>query len=505
MFTQEDISAFRRKGISEANAASQLDCFKNGFPYLEIESAAASGNGIMTPSEEDAQMYVRAWGQHASVSEGIVKFVPASGAASRMFKKMFEFVDSDHDEPETDFEKLFFEGLEDFAFRADLDAACLDNTGRSSQALAEAGRYKEVVRQMLSEEGLDYGSLPKGVLKFHKYKDGVRTPLEEHLAEGALYAADMKGNVRIHFTVSPEHLAMFKKLVRVKSSKYEKRYGVKYQIDFSVQKPGTDTIAVDLENNPFRVGGEIVFRPGGHGSLIENLGELGADIVFIKNIDNVVPDSMKQPTVRGKKLLGGILVETRRKIFKFLEELENGAGRSDMNKMLAYLENVLYCRKEGVEAMDDEQLHNYLMTKFDRPLRVCGMVKNVGEPGGGPFLAYNSDGSCSPQILESSQINMDDESSAAMFREGTHFNPVDLVCSLRDKDGNSYDLSKFVDHRTGFISNKSLGGRELKALEHPGLWNGAMSDWNTIFVEVPLSTFNPVKTVNDLLRKQHKE
>ena len=309
----------------------------------------------------------------------------------------------------------------------------------------------------------------------------------------------------MHFTVSGEHRALFQKLVDAKAAEYTQKYGVEYNISFSEQKASTDTIAADMENKPFRDNGKLLFRPGGHGALIENLNDLDADIVFIKNIDNVVPDRLKDDTVTYKKLLAGVLVTLQKQAFDYLELLDSGHYSHDqLETIIRFVQQQLRCRKSDIKDLEDADLVIYLRKKLNRPMRVCGMVKNVGEPGGGPFLAYNPDGTVSLQILESSQIDMNDPEKKAMFEKGTHFNPVDLVCAVRDYKGNKFNLLQYVDKATGFISYKSKNGKDLKALELPGLWNGSMSDWSTIFVEVPLSTFNPVKTVNDLLREQHQ-
>ncbi|MEE1232119.1 MAG: DUF4301 family protein, partial [Phocaeicola sp.] len=335
--------------------------------------------------------------------------------------------------------------------------------------------------------------------------DGVRTPLEEHLVEGALYAAGKTGQVNVHFTVSTEHRALFEKLVEEKVAVYAAKYGVEYNVSFSEQKPSTDTVAADMENKPFRDNGKLLFRPGGHGALIENLNDLDADVVFIKNIDNVVPDRLKEDTVTYKKLIAGVLVTLQKKAFEYLELLDSGHyTHTQLEEIIRFVQQKLMCRKSDIKNLEDADLVIYLRKKLNRPMRVCGMVKNVGEPGGGPFLAYNPDGTVSLQILESSQIDMKDAEKKAMFEQGTHFNPVDLVCAVRDYKGNKFNLVNYVDKATGFISYKSKNGKDLKALELPGLWNGSMSDWSTVFVEVPLSTFNPVKTVNDLLREQHQ-
>ena len=506
MLTHEDKELLAKKGILEEKIAEQLACFEKGFPFLKLSAAASVENGgIMKADEKECEQYLAAWDAYKAGDKKIVKFVPASGAASRMFKNMFEFLGAEYDKPTTDFEKKFFDHIHDFAFYNDLNAACMDNTGKNIDALMAGKDYKPIVANLLEAAGLNYGALPKGLLKFHRYADGVRTPLEEHLVEGALYAAGRTGKVNVHFTVSTEHRELFTKLVEEKVAVYAKKYGVEYDVSFSEQKPSTDTVAADMENKPFRDKGKLLFRPGGHGALIENLNDLDADVIFIKNIDNVVPDRLKEDTVTYKKLIAGVLVTLQKQVFEYLELLDGGKyTHAQLEEIIRFLQQTLCCRKLDIKDLEDADLVIYLRKKLNRPMRVCGMVKNVGEPGGGPFLAYNADGTVSLQILESSQIDMNDPAKKEMFEKGTHFNPVDLVCAVRDYKGNKFDLVKYVDKATGFISYKSKNGRELKALELPGLWNGAMSDWNTVFVEVPLSTFNPVKTVNDLLREQHQ-
>lgn len=505
MITPEDKALLDKKGISETQIAEQLACFEKGFPFLQLDGAASIERGILAPTETELDVYLEAWDTYKQGEKTIVKFVPASGAASRMFKNMFEFLGADYDFPTSDFEKKFFDNIHNFAFYADLNEACEKNNGKGIDKLISEGNYKAVVANLLEAAGLNYGALPKGLLKFHRYEDGVRTPLEEHLVEGALYAAGKTGKVNVHFTVSTEHRELFKELVEEKVVAYAQKYGIEYNVSFSEQKPSTDTIAADMENKPFRDNGKLLFRPGGHGALIENLNDLDADIVFIKNIDNVVPDRLKDETVTYKKLIAGVLVTLQKKAFEYLEMLDGGKyTHEQLEEIIRFVQQDLCCRKTDIKELEDAELVIYLRRKLNRPMRVCGMVKNVGEPGGGPFLAYNPDGTVSLQILESSQIDMKDEEKKAMFEKGTHFNPVDLVCAVRDYKGNKFNLVDYVDKATGFISYKSKNGKELKALELPGLWNGAMSDWSTIFVEVPLGTFNPVKTVNDLLREQHQ-
>lgn len=505
MFTEQDLQNFRKKGVSVEQINRQLKNFEDGFSYLRLDNAASVGNGIYVPDNEQCKMFSETWETYCKGEHVITKFVPASGAASRMFKDLFGFLNAGYDKPSTDFEKKFFANIDKFAFFDSLNGTCIRLYGKDIDCLIKENQYKSVVSALLNKEGMSYGSLPKGLLQFHKYGDGVRTPFHEHLVEGALYAS-CASKVNLHFTVSHEHKELFAALSQETCSEYGRQYGVDYNISFSEQKPSTDTIAVDMENEPFRnADGSILFRPGGHGALIENLDAIDSDIIFIKNIDNVVPDRLKGDTVEYKKLIAGILVHVQNRIFEFLEMLDNGSySENDIKEMLSFLNNVLYCRMEGIGRKGTEEQTAFIKNKLNRPLRVCGMVKNVGEPGGGPFLAYGADNTVQLQILESSQIDMDNADSKAMFVNGTHFNPVDLVCAVKDYKGRKFDLTGYVDPETGFISQKSKDGRELKALELPGLWNGAMSNWNTIFVEVPLATFNPVKTVNDLLRDQHQ-
>ena len=505
MMTTADKAQLAQKGISEEQIQQQLKDFQSGFPFLKLAGAAAIGKGIVAPTEQEQKELAEVWDAYKKEGHRVTKFVPASGAASRMFKDMFEFLSADYDVPTKDAEKRFFEGVHDFAFYAALDDACMVNEGRGVDALLEDGDYKAVVRNMLSEEGLNYGQLPKGLLQFHAYDEEVRTPVEEHLVEAALYASS-KGEADVHFTVSSEHRELFGELVERVLPEYEKKYGIHYHVSFSEQKPSTDTVAANMDNTPFRTeDGKLLFRPGGHGALIRNLGDLESDIVFVKNIDNVVPDKMKDITVVWKQVIAGALVKVQQQAFDYLRLLDTGHySHAQIEEMIRFVRHELHTDMPGLKDMEDAELVVYLRKKLNRPMRVCGVVKNVGEPGGGPFLAYNPDGSISLQILESSQIDKNNPEYMRMFTEGTHFNPVDLVCGIRDYKGEKFDLPRYVDPATGFISYKSKNGKELKALELPGLWNGAMSDWNTIFIEVPLATFNPVKTVNDLLRPEHQ-
>lgn len=502
---QKDRETLKARGISEEKFNEELRRLKSGFPYLRIEGPATVGNGIMALNEEQRAYYQALWDKYVASGVKVVKMVPASGAASRMFKNLFKFAGGESMTPDTPFIEEFCNGIHDFAFFPELDATCVRLYGKGVDELFAEGRHRDVAKALVEPEGMNYGGLPKALLEFHTTADGPRTALEEHLAEGAQYAAGEDGVVHVHFTVSPEHIPLVEAKVKAAAPVLAKKYGVAFDVTTSIQKPSTDTVALGPDGEPFRVDGELFFRPGGHGALIENLGEIDGDVVFLKNIDNVVPDSRRAVTIEYKKVLGGVLVEAERKIAEYVGELNCGLpSRPVLNEMLDYLRDTLCVTGDDAAHWDDLELADYLLCKFSRPLRVCGMVRNEGEPGGGPYLAYSSDGTVQPQILESTQIDTDKPEGREIMSRATHFNPVDLVCSIRDFDDEVYNLADFVDPDTGFISSKSVKGVDVKALELPGLWNGAMSDWNTIFVEVPAETFNPVKTVNDLLRPAHR-
>jgi len=503
--TPQDIQLLEAKEISQTDIENQIASFEKGFPFLEIINTATVDKGITTVTAYDIDKYSADWNQYLNSDKVIVKFVPASGAASRMFKDLFEYLDAIADLPENDFTKAFFINIHRFAFYNELNQKCVENEEKNIDELIENNQFKAIIRNLLTNKGLNYGNLPKGLLKFHSYDNYNRTPVEEHLSEGSMYARNKEGKVNIHFTVSNEHRILFESLIKSIQNNYEKELDTKFVISFSEQKPKTDTLAVNIDNTPFREDGKLVFRPGGHGSLIENLNDIQADIIFIKNIDNVVPDKLKDEESKYKKLLAGYLIKTQKQIFDYLNLIDSGEyDREQLLEILHFLQDILNIRNPDTKYLEDAELVLYLKKKLNRPIRVCGMVKNIGEPGGGPFFTVNTDGTVSLQILESSQIDLENPEKKEMFDNGTHFNPVDIVCAVKDYKGNKFDLKDYVDKNTGFISKKSKNGKELKALELPGLWNGAMSDWNTIFVEVPLSTFNPVKTVNDLLRKEHQ-
>ncbi|MFC0185126.1 protein of unknown function [Pseudarcicella hirudinis] len=490
MFSENDIAQIQSHGTDLKTVNQQIKHFVDGFPFMKLEKAATVNSGITRLSELDLAKYISLFEKESSTLS-LLKFVPASGAATRMFKALFGFLENGKSDKSTD---QFFERLTDFAFFNDLSALLPQNAD-----------HKTIADYFLTEKGLDYGNLPKGLLKFHPYETGPRTPVEEHLVEAAHYATG-NGVAKLHFTVSPEHKNNFNDLITKVLESYKTKFGIDYTITFSEQKSSTDTIAVNPDNTPFREKDDsLLFRPAGHGALLENLNAISADIVFIKNIDNVVPDRLKQTTFDYKKALAGILLEYQTKIFDYLKKLQSPASDSLLEEIAVFLENELCILPEKeLSSLSNEEKSQYFITKLNRPIRVCGVVPNTGEPGGGPFWCKNADNTTSLQIVESAQVDMDNAEQKSIFNNSTHFNPVDLICSLKDHLGNAYDLLNFRDPKTGFITAKSKDGKDLKAQELPGLWNGSMADWNTFFVEVPLITFNPVKTVNDLLREEHQ-
>lgn len=507
IFNNNDKIELRKRGIEESKVKEQLNRFATGFPYLRLDGSANTDFGIVRLDAKQQQTAVSRWEKYLADGGSVTKFVPASGAASRMFKALFAFVNGDSEQPipGSDVAQII-DRIEDMPFYGELNENLIQSTGKDIAALKKDGEYRRIVAAIVNADGLNYGNLPKGLLAFHRYADGeIRTPVEEQMVEGAQTAAT-NGKVNLHFTVSSNHKALFKDKIEKVAPTLEKRFGVKYNIGLSEQKPSTDTVAANPDNSLFRdEKGQMVFRPGGHGALIENLNDIDSTVVFIKNIDNIVPDNERESTIQYKKVLGGLLIEVHDSIENYLRTLRKGTPtRSELLEMLKYLETVLCTKSTKTAGMTDSELATYLEGKFNRPLRVCGMVVNEGEPGGGPYIAFNEDGSSSPQILESTQIDKNNPEAVSMMAKATHFNPVDLVCYITDIYNKKFDLTKYVDHNTGFISEKSLGGKDLRALELPGLWNGAMSDWSTVFVEVPASTFNPVKTVNDLLRPVHQ-
>lgn len=504
--TPEDREYIKQRGLSEQQLEAQVNRFKTGFPYLKIYAAARPGAGITILTDDEKKAAVERWDQYLKDGGTVCKFVPASGAASRMFKALFAFVDGEELHPEKGSPVAnLIENIHQVAFFPELDAALKKIHGKGADELIKEGREKDVIAGIIHEEGLNYGNLPKGLLTFHKAGEGVRTPVEEQLMEGAQSARQGDGTIDLHLTVSGNHREAFEKKLEAAVPELEKRMGVKITVGMSEQRPSTDTVAVNEDNTLFREDGHLVFRPGGHGALIQNLNDIQATVVFIKNIDNVVPDSLRGATLKYKKVIAGYLVELHDKVEQYISLIDaRSYTEEQLQEMCKFLREAFSFDAPALDNLKGEDLSGYLRAKLNRPLRVCGMVRNEGEPGGGPYITYNADGSRSLQILESSQIDLSKPENKEMMAKATHFNPVDLVCYIRATDGRKFDLTKFVDEETGFISSKSLHGRSLKALELPGLWNGAMADWNTAFVEVPIETFNPVKTVNDLLRPQHQ-
>lgn len=490
---EKDLLQIKNLGISEDKLNSQLEAFKAGFPYLDVISPATEEKGITVLDEADRALALRTLEESGAK---VTKFVPASGAASRMFKDLFkglEIAEKGEALPAGSPAENFCRHISCFAFYDD--------------AMFAGKTDREILSATLKEDGLGYGSKSKGQVSFHRYADCSRTAFEEHLVEGALYARDAGGKVNLIYSVSAEHLDAYKALYERVKPKYEALFGVSYDVRFTLQSKSTDTVAVNEDNTPFRkADGSLLFRPGGHGALIENVNEISSDVIVIKNIDNVIHQSGIEQTVLWKKLLAGRLLYLRGRVFDYLHRIDEGCDDSEFIwEMVNFLDKEFCVTfSEPDFSSSKRRMLSRIHAKLNRPVRVCGMVRNLGEPGGGPFIVRDRDGATSLQILESVQLNPNDPATAGLFAAGTHFNPVDLVCSPMNYKGGKFDLTQFVDHQAGFISSKSYEGRNLKALELPGLWNGAMSDWNTQFVDVPLITFNPVKTVLDLLRKEHQ-
>ncbi len=515
-----DLQQLREKGISREKLEQQLNDFEKGFPFARLVSPALKGQGVLSFPAEEEDRYRQLY-RHSLSKNKVLKFVPASGAATRMFKNLYALYESLKTEENREAGEAlplkpdvqeFFDRLPEFAFYSELEPSVARIHQKSLASCLIGKDYYPILDTLLENpRGLRYGHLPKALLLFHKYPGMLRMSVEEHLVEAALYAKN-QGVCHLHFTLSPEHREEFRTRVAQVLPGYEKRFGLKYDITYSEQKPSTDTVAVTLQNKIFRdEEGRMVFRPGGHGALIENLDELDADIVFIKNIDNVTYDALRPDTVRYKELLAGVLVDCRDAVHARLREMEtmSDADPSYLQELKAFASQGLgLALPEDIGNWGRRQQLEYYKQAFNRPIRVCGVVKNTGEPGGGPFWV---EGTESPegkevpslQIVESSQVDMGDAGQKAIFSTSEFFNPVDLVCSFYDYKHQKFHLPDFVDPKTAFISRKSVKGTEIKAMELPGLWNGAMARWLTLFVEVPQTVFTPVKTVNDLLRPQH--
>ncbi|MCK4765328.1 MAG: DUF4301 family protein [Candidatus Aminicenantes bacterium] len=513
ILTGKDLQQITAVGIGKEQILDQLAKFKKGAAPVHLTKPAVIGDGILRFSAKKEQELVSLFTTKAYARK-IIKFVPASGAASRMFNALQNYRCAPAEEDKNNSEAVFIQDFiaaiekKKFAFHEDLQAA-LKRGGFHIEDLLSRQDYHTIIKYLLDPRGLDYANLPKALLKFHHCEDGARTSLEEHLGEGIAYAKNAKNTVSLHLTISPEHRGKFADFTGEIISKYEKN-GVTFEIEFSVQDPATDTVAVDEDNNLFRDrDNRLVLRPGGHGALIANLNRLDGDVIFIKNIDNVAPEHLQNETIKYKKILGGYLFEIQARVFAYLSALCEKETKDTPEEKLAeiarYAREILFVTfPEDFESRQAGRKKDFLVEKLNRPIRVCGMVENEGEPGGGPFWVKGPDGAVSLQIIEGAQIDKNSPAAAAILKKSSHFNPVDLICGIKDFRGKKFDLSKFVDTEAYFISEKSKDGRTLKAMELPGLWNGAMANWTTIFVEVPIGTFNPVKTVNDLLRPEHQ-
>ncbi|MFD2586523.1 DUF4301 family protein [Croceitalea marina] len=508
-FSKKDIEQLKDKGISKEKVLAQIETFKEGIPFVNLEKAAIVDDGISKFSESEQKDLIANF-EDSRKRLSLLKFVPASGAASRMFKAMFNFIDSYN--PSKESLGAYLERTGDKDVKQSTDGMknlpfydlIFDKIVEKADSEGEIAYH--FVKEMLEEDGLNYGFYPKGLLPFHKYDSGSATPFEEHLKEAALYAKT-EGKANLHFTISEQHETMFKAEEKNSGPKVSKNSNTTFDITYSNQKPSTDTLAVTMNNEPFRNSdGSILFRPGGHGALIENLNDQDADIIFIKNIDNVVIEENLSAVSDSKKVLAGLLIKQQAKAFEYARLLDTEKiTLGQVAKISSFLERELNVKiAEDINGKSNAEIIKILKDKIDRPIRICGMVKNEGEPGGGPFWVKGADGTISLQIIESAQIDMNDTTQVSILKNATHFNPVDLVCGIRNYKGEKYNLLDFIDTKQGFITGKTKEGKELKALELPGLWNGAMAYWNTIFVEVPLVTFNPVKTVNDLLKPTHQ-
>ena len=517
MLTEKDLAQIHARGATLEHIEQQLVTFREGIPFVQLDRPCTLNDGMISFQPQDLDHFTSLFEQAQSAGR-FSKFVPASGAASRMFKALLPFLTGAKEQgkpdtpsiPKIDYSsepaiQQLCENLQRFAFYPHLESA-LQHQHLQISNLLETGNIQPILQHLLTHAGLNYAALPKGLLYFHSYPSGPRTPIEEHLVEAAAYTIDRNRQTTLHFTISPEHRTPITNHIENLCQQLAKQ-GIVYIISCSEQHLSTDTIAVDENNHPFRDRqGNVLFRPAGHGALLDNLNDFDGDLVFIKNIDNVVPDRLKPETFVYKKAMGGYLVFLQQHIATFLTQLAEGqVGKDQLRTIINFLKDQLSISLPP--DWDNWPTHQQLVfahNTLNRPIRVCGMVKNTGEPGGGPFWVTHADGSQSRQIVETSQLDPESPTQQHILQNATHFNPVDMVCAIRDFRGQAFDLTQFRDPQTGFISYKSYEGRELKALELPGLWNGAMANWITIFAEVPLSTFNPVKTLFDLLRPEHQ-
>ena len=493
-FTFEDKEFMAQRGSEPAQVEQQFANFEMGFPCADIDRPATVDDGILRLDEEEVAA-LEAEYPYAIEGKKIEKFVPASGAASRMLKDLYALLNENLDDKQQELAKTFLATLPRYPFYEALKKAMADKQ-LDLDAEIPKGNFRLIIQYLLEKEGLNYGNLPKGLLLFHRYDNEIRTAIEEHFVEAALYATSGT-DAYLHFTVSEHHLELFKAKVAEIQPVYEERFGVKYHVTFSMQAASTDTLAATEDNKPFRdENGKLLFRPGGHGALIYNVNNRDADILFVKNIDNVTKDQNIAPTVIYKKVLAAYLSQLQSIQFQYLKILE--AGEVDPMTLCEIMD---FAESKLMISLDEQPTTEELYELMNRPVRLCGMVKNEGEPGGGPFWVRDTEGNCSLQIVESSQIDKNDPEKLAIMAKATHFNPVDMVCAIKNYKGEKFDLLQYVDPNTGFISSKSYNGKTLKAMELPGLWNGAMANWITVFVEVPLATFNPVKNVFDLLKR----
>ena len=514
-FTEKDKKQIEKKGLTIKDVKSQINTFKTGIPFTNISEAATIGNGITKLNETLINQSI-SYFEDKKEDISLLKFVPASGAATRMFKFLFQFIE-EYDPKEESINSyinkhklkdmsLFLVGLEKFPFYKQVIAQ-LSSKYIKYNELTTSEKAWHFINTMLDPEQLNFGDQPKGLLPFHEYKnDVISTAFEEHLFESALYGSK-NNTAKLHFTISEQHKDKFEEEFKRIEEKVESKTGVQFEISFSYQQESTDTIAVSPKDKPFRnEDGSILFRPSGHGALIKNLNQLDADIIFVKNIDNVVVYKYKDEVAKYKKVLAGILLELQEKTFKHLRQLENDdISEDELIEIAEFLTRELSVKiSHEFEKYSNKYKIEYLQEKLNRPIRVCGMVKNEGEPGGGPFWVKDQNWNESLQIVESAQINLKDKSQKNILKNSTHFNPVDLVLGVKNYKGDKFNLEDYVDPKAAFITNKTKAGKELKALELPGLWNGSMAYWNTVFVEVPIITFNPVKTVNDLLKGPHQ-
>lgn len=501
LFSEQDNKQFRERNISLEEAEKQITRFIKGFSNIHLQRPAILKDGIKTLNENEKSGYIKTFDNIAPEIK-IIKFIPSSGAATRMFQPFFKFLELQ----DTGIIQHFIEKIEKIAFYDDLKKS-LQKADKDINCLIKEKKYTDIINRILESNGLNYKNLPKGLIKFHQYKNNSRTAFEEHIIEAIKFCKSKGNDIFIHFTVSPEHYEKFIEEQNRVFPSIEKYYNTCISISYSFQETSTDTIAVNLNNEPFRLkDGSILFRPGGHGALLHNLNNLDADLIFIKNIDNIAKEELSETSATYKKITGGMLITLKEKIHNYLKQIGNNEISENLiNNILGFLQQESSIHHpDNIYTYSLKEKAEYCYLQLNRPIRVCGMVKNEGEPGGGPFWIKNADGSIALQIVESAQIDNNNKNQIEIFNKSTHFNTVDIACCIKDYKGNKFDLSKFIDENTGFIAEKNYQGKKIKALELPGLWNGSMAKWITVFIEVPKNTFTPVKTVFDLLNEGHQ-